>query len=160
MVFVVVAFVFSFFRCFSCFHLSFVFFFFFFFFFLLFFLFFSFCLCFFLAQRCGGHKRHTLEGGLRSPFWHSVMRTKGRFLFSIFHFLCTLAMASIDPTPEEMQQWTNLSSVLAWAGLAGDPAETTSPVGSFLHHLGFLSTAPVRMLGMIPANDLTEFLRE
>ena len=96
----------------------------------------------------------------RSPFWHSVICTKAKIWFSIFHFRCTLAMASIDPTPEEMQQWTDLSSVLTWAGLSGDPVEVTSPAGSFLRHLGFLSTAPVRMLGIIPANDLTEFLRD
>ena len=69
-------------------------------------------------------------------------------------------MASIDPTPEEMQQWTDISSVLSWAGLAGDPTEAASPAGSFLRHLGFTSTAPVRVLGMISATDLTEFLKD
>ena len=59
-----------------------------------------------------------------------------------------------------MQQWTDVSSVLTWAGLTGDPAEAASPAGSFLQHLGFTSTAPVRVLGMIPASDLTEFLKE
>ena len=80
-------------------------------------------------------------------------------LSSVFHVPCTLSMASIDPTPEEMQQWTDISSVLSWAGLAGDPTEAASPAGSFLRHLGFTSTAPVRVLGMISATDLTEFLR-
>ena len=104
-----------------------------------------------------------MEGGLghasRSPFWHSVICAKGKFRFN-FPFRCTLAMASMDPTPEEIEQWTDLSSVLTWAGLSGDPAEVTSPAGSFLRHIGYLSTAAVRMLGIIPANDLTEFLRD
>ena len=59
-----------------------------------------------------------------------------------------------------MQQWTDISSVLSWAGLAGDPTEAASPAGSFLRHLGFTSTAPVRVLGMISATDLTEFLKD
>ena len=80
-------------------------------------------------------------------------------LSSVFHVPRTLSMASIDPTPEEMQQWTDISSVLSWAGLAGDPTEAASPAGSFLRHLGFTSTAPVRVLGMISASDLTEFLK-
>ena len=70
------------------------------------------------------------------------------------------SMASIDPTPEEMQQWTDISSVISWAGLAGDPTEAASPAGSFFRHLGFTSTAPVRVLGMISATDLTEFLKD
>ena len=53
-------------------------------------------------------------------------------LSSVFHVPCTLSMASIDPTPEEMQQWTDISSVLSLAGLAGDPTEAASPAGSFL----------------------------
>ena len=69
-------------------------------------------------------------------------------------------MESIDPTPDELQQWSDVSSVLSWAGLAGDPAETASPAGSFLQQLGFTSTAPVRVLGMISAVDLIEFLRD
>ena len=60
-------------------------------------------------------------------------------------------MASIDPTFEEMQQWTDISS---------DPTEAASPSGSFLRHLGFTSTAPVRVLGMISATDLIEFLKD
>ena len=69
-------------------------------------------------------------------------------------------MASIDPTLEELQQWTDISSVLSWAGLAGDPAETASPAGSFVQHMGFTSTEPVRVLGMVSAADLIEFLRD
>ena len=53
-------------------------------------------------------------------------------LSSVFHVPCTISMASIDPTPEEMQQWTDISSVLSWAGLVGDPTEAASPSGSFL----------------------------
>ena len=59
-----------------------------------------------------------------------------------------------------MQQWTDISSVLSCAGLAGDPTEAAPPAGSFLRHLGFTSTAPVRVLGMICATDLTEFLED
>ena len=80
-------------------------------------------------------------------------------LSSVFHVPCILSMASIDPTPEEMQQWSDISSVVSWAGLAGDSTETATPAGSFLRHLGFTSTAPVRVLGMISATDLTDSLR-
>ena len=81
-------------------------------------------------------------------------------LSSVFHVPCILSMASIDPTPEEMQQWSDISSVVSWAGLAGDSTETATPAGSFLRHLGFTSTAPVRVLGMISATDLTDFLKD
>ena len=37
-------------------------------------------------------------------------------LSSIFHVPYTLSMASIDPAPEEMQQWTDISSVLSCVG--------------------------------------------
>ena len=59
-----------------------------------------------------------------------------------------------------IQQWTDISSVRTWAGLAGDPTEAASPSGSFLRHLGFTSTAPMRVLGMISATDLIEFLKD
>ena len=38
--------------------------------------------------------------------------------------------------------------------------EVASLAGSFLRHLGFTSTAPLRVLGMISASDLTEFLKD
>ena len=87
-------------------------------------------------------------------FWHKCVPHEKTTLSSVFHVPCTLSMASIHPTPEEMQQGTDISSRLSRSGLAGDPTEAASPT-SFLRHLGFTSTAPVRVLGMISATDLT-----
>ena len=75
---------------------------------------------------------------------------------SVFHVPCTLSMVSIDPTPEEMQQWTYFLP----SSHAQDPTEAAFAAGSFLRHLGFTSTASVRVLGMISAIDLTEFLKD
>ena len=61
-----------------------------------------------------------ISGGVLSGQAHHSHLVQAT-LSSIFHVPYTLSMASIDPTPEEMQQWTDISSVLSWAGLAGDP---------------------------------------
>ena len=69
-------------------------------------------------------------------------------------------MAAIDPTPEEIQAWSNIGSVVAWAGMAGALDDPSSPAGSFLALLGFTPTAPIRVFGMIPEQDLLELLSD
>ena len=50
-----------------------------------------------------------ISGGVLSGQAHHAHLAQAT-LSSVFHVPCTLSMASIDPTPEEMLQWTDISS--------------------------------------------------
>jgi hypothetical protein len=72
------------------------------------------------------------------------------------------AAPSSSPTTEEMAGWAFASDALSWAGFTGDPDNQDTPEASWLTHLGYELTTPLREFGAIPEADyvaeLTEWL--
>ena len=64
-----------------------------------------------------------------------------------------------SPTSADMEAWSSLEDIFNWVGLSPD-AGPESPEGSYMEHMGFQVSTPIREIGMIDAADYNEAIVE